>query len=60
MSDSATQAAHPGKKAATTASIVLALASVCFFWGSTYTAIRIGTALMPALLLAGTRTQTTF
>jgi len=43
------------KKAATTASIVLAFASVYFFWGSTYTAIRIGAAEMPALLLAGTR-----
>ncbi len=45
----------PKKKAATTASIVLAFASVYFFWGSTYTAIRIGAAEMPALLLAGTR-----
>jgi drug/metabolite transporter (DMT)-like permease len=34
---------------------VLAFASVYFFWGSTYTAIRIGAAEMPALLLAGTR-----
>ena len=40
---------------ATPASIVLAFASVYFFWGSTYTAIRIGAAQMPALLLAGTR-----
>src|ERR1017187_4090445 len=46
---------HLEKKAATTASIVLAFASVYFFWGSTYTAIRIGAALMPAQLLAGTR-----
>ena len=46
---------HPEKKVATTASIVLAFACVYFFWGSTYTAIRIGAALMPALLLAGTR-----
>jgi drug/metabolite transporter (DMT)-like permease len=46
---------HPEKKAATTASIVLAFASVYFFWGSTYTAIRIGAAQMPSLLLAGTR-----
>jgi drug/metabolite transporter (DMT)-like permease len=37
------------------ASIVLAFASVYFFWGSTYTAIRIGATEMPALLLAGTR-----
>ena len=36
-------------------SIVLAFASVYFFWGSTFTAIRIGAAEMPALLLAGTR-----
>ena len=49
------QSAHPKQKAATTASIVLAFASVYFFWGSTYTAIRIGAAEMPALLLAGTR-----
>jgi drug/metabolite transporter (DMT)-like permease len=47
--------AHPEKKAASTASIVLAFASVYFFWGSTFTAIRIGAALMPPLLLAGTR-----
>jgi drug/metabolite transporter (DMT)-like permease len=43
------------KKTATAASIVLAFASVYFFWGSTYTAIRIGAAEMPALLLAGMR-----
>jgi drug/metabolite transporter (DMT)-like permease len=49
------QPARPQQKAATTASIVLAFASVYFFWGSTYTAIRIGAADMPALLLAGTR-----
>jgi len=55
MAESAQQT-HPGKpKAATTASIVLAFASVYFFWGSTYTAIRIGGSEMPALLLAGTR-----
>ena len=40
---------------ASTASIVVAFASVYFFWGSTYTAIRIGAAEMPALLLSGTR-----
>ena len=43
------------KKAATKASIMLAFASVYFFWGSTYTAIRIGAAEMPAFLLPGTR-----
>jgi drug/metabolite transporter (DMT)-like permease len=36
-------------------SIVVAFASVYVFWGSTYTAIRIGAADMPALLFAGTR-----
>ena len=55
MANSTLHAAHPERKAATTASIVLAFASVYFFWGSTYTAIRIGAAEMPALLLAGTR-----
>jgi drug/metabolite transporter (DMT)-like permease len=49
------QAAHPQQKAATRTSIVLAFASVYIFWGSTYTAIRVGAAEMPALLLAGTR-----
>jgi drug/metabolite transporter (DMT)-like permease len=49
------ESAHPQQKAATTASIVLSFACVYFFWGSTYTAIRIGAAQMPALLLAGTR-----
>ncbi len=53
MANPATQAAQPGKKAATTAPIVLAFAGIHFFWGSTYTAIRIGTVQMPALLLAG-------
>ena len=43
------------RKAASTTSIVLAFLSVYFFWGSTYTAIRVGAAEMPALLLAGTR-----
>lgn len=44
-----------GRKRANTTSIVLAFLSVYFFWGSTYTAIRVGAAEMPALLLAGTR-----
>lgn len=39
----------------TTFSIVLAFAIVYLFWGSTYTAIHIGTAVMPALLFAGVR-----
>jgi len=46
---------HQAKKAASAASIVLSFACVYFFWGSTYTAIRIGAAQMPALLLSGTR-----
>jgi len=55
MTKLAFQRADPKKKVATKASIVLAFASVYFFWGSTYTAIRIGAEQMPALLLAGTR-----
>lgn len=55
MANSIVQTARTGKKAATTASIVLAFASVYFFWGSTYTAIRIGAQDMPALLLSGAR-----
>jgi drug/metabolite transporter (DMT)-like permease len=55
MANPTLQPAQPKKKAVTTASIVLAFASVYFFWGSTYTAIRIGAEDMPALLLAGTR-----
>jgi len=46
---------HLDKKTASTTSIVLAFACVYFFWGSTFTAIRIGAALMPANLMAGTR-----
>jgi drug/metabolite transporter (DMT)-like permease len=48
-------APRPSRKAATTASIVVAFATVYFFWGSTYTAIRIGAAQMPALLFPGVR-----
>ena len=55
MAHSTDPSSQPHDKAATTASIALAFASVYFFWGSTYTAIRIGAAEMPALLLAGTR-----
>ena len=40
---------------ARTSSIVVAFLSVYFFWGSTYTAIRVGAAQMPALILAGLR-----
>jgi drug/metabolite transporter (DMT)-like permease len=51
-----TSAPAPPKAATVnTANIVLAFAAVYFFWGSTYTAIRIGAAEIPALLLAGTR-----
>jgi len=35
--------------------IPVAFACVYFFWGSTYTAIKIGTQFLPALLLTGTR-----
>lgn len=52
-SSAANSLPHP--KSATTATIVMAFAAVYFFWGSTYTAIRIGAEFMPALLLAGTR-----
>ena len=55
MTKVALQSANPEKKAVSSTSIVLAFASVYFFWGSTYTAIRIGAAQMPALLLSGTR-----
>jgi drug/metabolite transporter (DMT)-like permease len=55
MHSSETKDSNSLSKPATTATIVLAFASVYFFWGSTYTAIRIGAAEMPALLLAGTR-----
>jgi drug/metabolite transporter (DMT)-like permease len=55
MSDSSELRAKSPGRVASRASIVLAFASVYFFWGSTYTAIRIGAADMPALLLAGTR-----
>jgi len=47
-------APRSGSKATTT-TVALAFLSVYFFWGSTYTAIRIGAGYMPALLLAGTR-----
>ncbi|HEY2858700.1 MAG TPA: EamA family transporter [Terracidiphilus sp.] len=54
MTSSASANSAHGRPAAT-ATIVLAFVSVYFFWGSTYTAIRIGAAQMPPLLLAGTR-----
>jgi drug/metabolite transporter (DMT)-like permease len=46
---------RPQARPVKTATIVLAFAGVYLFWGSTYTAIRIGATEMPALLLAGTR-----
>jgi drug/metabolite transporter (DMT)-like permease len=55
MPKSAPNSVHAERKAVSTASIVLAFFCVYFFWGSTYTAIRVGAAEMPALLLAGTR-----
>src|SRR5487761_2735861 len=55
MPASSANSARTGRKAASTASIMLAFFCVYFFWGSTYTAIRVGAGEMPALLLAGTR-----
>ena len=55
MAHSTIPAVPTEAKAVSTASIVLSFASVYFFWGATYTAIRIGAADMPALLLGGTR-----
>jgi drug/metabolite transporter (DMT)-like permease len=55
MASASPKAALAGGKAATTGAVVLAFAAVYFFWGSTFTAIRIGAAQMPAFLLAGTR-----
>src|ERR1035441_6931968 len=55
MPTSSPHSVHSEHKAASTTSIVLAFLSVYFFWGSTYTAIRVGAGEMPALLLAGTR-----
>jgi drug/metabolite transporter (DMT)-like permease len=55
MSSAAPEISRAAGRPATRVSIVLAFASVYFFWGSTYTAIRIGAAEMPALLLTGTR-----
>jgi drug/metabolite transporter (DMT)-like permease len=42
-------------KAPPQAFIILAFACVYFFWGSTYTAIRIGAGQLPALVLTGVR-----
>ena len=55
MSSSTAETTPSQSRPASRLSIILAFASVYFFWGSTYTAIRIGAAEMPALLLAGTR-----
>ena len=55
MASISPETSHPASKPATKFSIAIAFAGVYFFWGSTYTAIRIGAAEMPALLLAGTR-----
>jgi len=46
---------HTHNKAATLASVIVAFACVYIFWGSTYTAIRIGAGQLPALLLSGIR-----
>ena len=42
-------------RAASLASILFAFACVYLFWGSTYTAIRIGSQQLPAFLLSGVR-----
>jgi len=55
MAGSMSSAQVPQPRAATRLTIVLAFASVYFFWGSTYTAIRVAAASMPALLLSGIR-----
>jgi drug/metabolite transporter (DMT)-like permease len=55
MSSSTPRSGLSERKVASPTSIVLAFLSVYFFWGSTYTAIRVGAAEVPALLLAGTR-----
>ena len=55
MATSTKQASHAEKRPVSRASIIVAFAAVYFFWGSTYTAIRIGSADMPALLFAGMR-----
>jgi len=55
MASPSDNGSYPTQKPAAKVTIVLAFASVYFFWGSSYTAIRIGAAQMPALLLAGTR-----
>src|ERR1700739_1052774 len=55
MASATAESGSSPSRPATKVSIVLAFASVYFFWGSTYTAIRIGAAEMPALLLAGAR-----
>jgi len=53
MSSPAQNSGHP--RTASLASIVFAFACVYLFWGSTYTAIRIGSQQLPAFLLSGTR-----
>lgn len=50
-----TASAPNRNKPSTTATLVVAFASLYFFWGSTYTAIRVGVAEMPPLLYAGAR-----
>ena len=44
-----------GSKKASLTSIIVAFASLYIFWGTTYTAIRVGVTAIPALLLAGVR-----
>lgn len=54
MQDSSRKSAHH-HHAATTTTIVISFALVYFFWGSTYTAISIGVADLPPLLMGGVR-----
>lgn len=55
MRSSSPQLRPSGSKTASVASIVIAFACLYIFWGTTYTAIRVGVTFIPALLLAGVR-----
>ena len=55
MSSSSPPSRPSGSKTASLVSIIVAFASLYIFWGTTYTAIRVGVTAIPALLLAGVR-----
>jgi drug/metabolite transporter (DMT)-like permease len=55
MRSSSSKLRPSGSKTASVASIVVAFACLYIFWGTTYTAIRVGVTVIPALLLAGVR-----